>query len=453
VAKIKKTKLKLISNLESFQVKNINNWISPFDTDDNVDWIKTTHWKVTSEGQRGFVILRYVKLKNKEEKVKERFDRSLYDFQKNDEDKCEEVCRVLNYRLKSKLEARRAWIIKSDFIKVQGSELSKSFKDYMLARSANEKHARKCVRLVEMHFLTYFYYERSTPLFDYLEWHSPKIQAEYIEYLLMKDSNSKRFGQPMPLAVKTIKALIQYINHFFKFLHMESDGRIPDLKFTFPSITNTRFVDHTAKRVAKLVGDSNPVPRSKQYIDEDTFERIYVTAPEDIKSSIWIAYKYGLRRSEVLGLEQADVKKTHLKLIVQLIALKTERDEEGYRVRIVSKTKGPLKNRDAAGRKIPHWYAEPGELYEHISKMKVIHPSGLTEKWTELMREMKLGFEFKHLRNAFCSNALRDQNKFKISASDVQLAMGHSDQRTTMIYLRDFRSLADDEESWTPEVG
>ena len=453
MAKIKKNTLKLLTNLGDSQVKNINNWVSPYDNDENIDWYKSSPWKVSSEGERGFIIIRYIKFKNKNEQkdTRERLDRSLYDFQKGDKTKCEEVCRVLNYRLKSKIEAREAWIIKSDFIKVQGSELSQGFQAYMLARSSNEKHAKKCVRLVEMHFLNYFYYEREKPLFDYLEWHSPKVKAEYIEYLLGKVSNSKRFGKPTTLAVKTIKAIIQYINHFFKYLHVESDGKIPELRFTFPSVTKARFVEHTTLRRKSL--GLKYVAANKQYIDHDTFERIYVSAGEDIKSAIWIAYKYGLRRSEVLGLEQTNVKKTHLKIDEQLLGLKTERDDKGFRVRIVSKQKGPLKNRDEAGRKIPHWYAEPNELYEHISKMKVIHPSGLTERWTALMKELGLDFEFKHLRNAFCSNALRDQNKFQISSSDVQLAMGHSDQRTTMIYLRDFRALEDDEESWTPEVG
>lgn len=450
MAKIKKNPLKLITNLESFQVKNINSWISPYDDDQNVDWKKTTPWKITSEGDRGFVILRYVRFKDDSNSIKERFDRSLYDFQKGNKAKCEEVCRVLNYRLKSKIEAREAWMIRSDFIKVQGSELSMKFKAYMMARSANDRHSKQCVRLVEMHFLNYFYYEREKPLFDYLEWHSLKIQAEYIDYLMSKKSESKRFGKPVALASKTIKAIIQYINHFFKFLHIESDGQIPELKFTFPSITNARYVEHTSKR-RKELGIKYTAP-NKQYIDQDTFELIYVTAPVDIKSAIWIAYKFGLRRSEVLGLESTHNKKTYLKVEEQLLALKSDRDLNGGRV-ILEKTKGPLKNRDEAGRKVPHWYAKPSELYEHLQRLEFMHPSGLTERWTALMDEMGLDYEFKHLRNAFCSNALRDMNKFKIGPVEVQLAMGHHDLRTTMGYLRDFRELDDDEESWTPEVG
>jgi hypothetical protein len=49
-----KSKLKTLAN-DSSQLKNIDNWVSPSDTDRNVDWNKATKWKVTSEGERGFV--------------------------------------------------------------------------------------------------------------------------------------------------------------------------------------------------------------------------------------------------------------------------------------------------------------------------------------------------------------------------------------------------------------
>lgn len=68
------------------------------------------------------------------------------------------------------------------------------------------------------------------------------------------------------------------------------------------------------------------------------------------------------------------------------------------------------------------------------------------------MTKLKLNFTFHNLRNAFCSNALRDTQKLGISPTDIQLALGHLDFRTTMIYLRDYRELNDDE-VWTPEAG
>lgn len=444
-----KKRLQVLTTLADSQVKSINSHKSEWDDSSKVDWDKTTPWKVTSEGERGYVILRYVRLRDKTT-VKERLDRALYDFQKSDKLKCEEVCRVLNHRLQSKLTAKEAWLIRSSFIKVQGSELSQKFEAYMLARSANPRHAKQCRRMVEMHFLNYFYYERRPALYDYLEWHKLKTQAEFIEHLLTKKVDSTRNGKKHHLSAKTIKAIIQYSNHFMNFLHIESDGNIPLLRFTFPSITEARLSDHERKRKKAL---PDKLPPAKQYIDEATFKRIYKAAPESIKSAVWIAYKYGLRRSEVLGLELSNLKKSHLKVDVQLTGLEIERNADKTRAAIVEKQTGVLKNRDEAGRKVPHWFATPEELYHHLQKLHVTHPSGLSEAWIELMRKMGLSYTFHNLRNAFCSNALRDMNKLGISAVDVQLALGHADLRTTMQYLRDFRGLEDEDAVWTPGAG
>lgn len=444
----KKQSFKVLTSLEPSQVKSINDFKSEWDNSSKVNWSKTTPWKVTSEGERGFVILRYIRLSDAST-VKERLDRSLYEFQKANKLKCEEVCRILNYRLESKHKAKEAWLVKSSFIKVQGSELSQKFEAYMKARSANPQHAQRCRRMVEMHFLSYFYHERKPALYDYLEWVSLKIQAEFIEYLLGKKVDSTRMGKKNPLSAKTIRAIIQYSNHFLKFIHIESDGNIPLLKMTFPSITPARLDAHERKRKKGL---PNKLPPKEQYIDEGTFKRIYKSAPDELKSAIWIAYKYGLRRSEVLALELGNLKKSHLKVDHQLVGLEISRNSDKTRSEIIEKELGPLKNRDEDGRKVPHWFAEPEETYKHLQNLHVCYPSGLSEAWGDLMKSLKLSFTFHNLRNAFCSNALRDMNKLGISAVDVQLALGHSDLRTTMLYLRDFRELEDDE-VWEPGVG
>lgn len=151
--KIKKANsLKVVTTLSDVQVKSINSWVSPYDSNSKVNWDKTTPWKVTSEGDRGFIILRYVRFFDKTS-VKERFDRSRYEFHKKDKSQCEEICNVLNYRLKSKLLAKNAWKIRSEFIKVQGSELSHKFEAYMLARSANAEHAKKMRRGLFVKFI------------------------------------------------------------------------------------------------------------------------------------------------------------------------------------------------------------------------------------------------------------------------------------------------------------
>jgi integrase len=444
-----KKRLKVLTTLEQSHVKTIDAFKSGWDDSPKVNWDKSTAWKVTSEGERGFIILRYLRLKDKST-VKERLDRDLYEFQKQNRHKCEEVCRILNYRLESKKAAKEAWLIRSAFIKVQGSELSQKFEAYMFARSSNRKHAKQCRRLVEMYFLNYFYNVRQPALYDYLEWVAPKVQAEFIEYLLsVRVEASRNRKVKAALSADRITKIRQYSNYFMRFLHQESDGNIPLLQFTFPSITQARLTDHERKRKKHLPDQTS----ASQYIDEATFKRIYKAAPEELKSSIWLCYKYGLRRSEVLALELESLKKSHLRVESQLVGLEIERNADKTRAAIVEKRTGPLKNRDDEGRKVPHWFAKPDEVYEHLQKLYVVNPSGLTEMWIELMKKMGLSFTFHNLRNAFCSNALRDMNKLGISAVDVQLAMGHADLRTTMLYLRDFRGLEDEDAVWTPGAG
>lgn len=450
--KIKRiNKLKLITSLPDAQAKTLSSYISSYDSDSSIDWKKSTLWRVTSEGGRGFIIVRYLRFLDKKKKsTRERLDRALYNHQKKNKHDCEEICRILNVRHQNRLASMDAWKIKSAFIKVQGGELSKKFEAYMFARSGNEKHSRRCRRMVEEHFLNYFYHERKPAIHDYLEWSSLKIQAEYMEYLFSKKVKSNRTKKKeVPLAAKTIRAILQYTNHFMRFIHIESEGNIPLIKMTFPSVTNARYVEHSQKRKKIL---PQYTPPKDQYIDEETYKKIYNNAPDDIKSCIWLSYHFGLRRSEVLALEPSNVRKSHLKVDYQLIALDIERDSiSKKKTGINEKKMGPLKNRDEEGRKVNYWYATPDEAYKHIQSLQVMHPSVLSKKWIELMSKLKMTYTFHNLRNAFCSNALRDTEKLKISPVDVQLCLGHSDLRTTMQYLRDYRKL-DDDTVWSPKM-
>lgn len=446
-----KTKLELVHSLSSAQSKNINSFKGKYDNDSNVDWKKTTKWTITTEGDKGLIILRYVKLSNVRRKIKERLDKKLYSADSKDKNKLEEICRILNYRIEVKIKAKEAWLVKSDFINVQGSELSNKFYDYMYSRSKNEKHSRACVRLVEMHFLNYFYFERKVPLFDYLEWHNLKIRKEYIEYLFNKKVSSNRMGATHLLSTKTIRAVIQYINHFFKFLHVESEGNIPDLKFSFPSITQQRFYIHENDR-KKGLDKSKVVVASEEYIDEDTFDVILKNANEKIISAIWLSYKYGLRRSEVLALKPDNLKTNFLNIHEQVTHVTVEERNDDNTAKRRTSTTGLLKNKKGEGRKVPHWFGKKEDTYDYINSLQLMHPSVLTKEWRALMKELGMNYTFHNLRNAFCTNALREMGNLKISFSDVSLAMHHSDWRTTQKYLRDHRKLKEDELPWTPSM-
>lgn len=444
--KLKKTKIKLVTTLVDSQIHSLDKFVSVYEDDKNVNWKKTSEWRVTSEGTRGFIIVRYLKFHDGTN-TRERFDRNIYSEFKKDEERCQEICRVLNYRHRSKLDALEAWKIKSTFIKDKNNDLHERFENFLIERSGNERHAKRCRAMVQQHFLDYFYYEREPALHDYLQWTTLKVQSEYLEYLFKKKVKSTRFiNQNVPLAVKTIKSILQYVNLFFRFLHQESEGQIPLLKMTFPNATNARFQNHNLNR-NKIVNKKTP---SKEYIDSQTYKKIYASAPESIKSAIWLSYHFGLRRSEVLAIKPENLRKSHLKVIEQVVGVDTVRDEKKRGISSKART-GPLKSRQEEGRKVPYWYTKPEQAIKHIEKLKLMHPSGLSGEWIELMKKLKMDFTFHNLRNAFCSNALRDMKKFDISPVSIQLALGHIDIRTTISYLRDYREL--DDEKWTPVAG
>ena len=443
--KLKSIKIKLVSSLSDFTSKSLDKFVSKHEINKNVDWSKTTQWTVTTESDKGFLILRYLKLKSGK-RIKERLDADLYKDLRHDQDGCEEICRILNYRHRSKMDALEAWKIKTAFIQDKDSKLHERFEDFLLMRSGNRQHVKRCRAMVQQHFLNYFYYERNPALYDYQDWVSQKVRVEYLQYLLSKKVKSTRNkNRTVPLSAKTIKTIIQNVNQFFQFLHIESEEKIPLMKLSFPNATDATFRDHNHKR-SKFLDKKTP---SEEYIDEVTFKKIYSAAPENIKSAIWLAYHFGLRRSEVLAIKLENVRNQHLKVLEQVVGVDTERAEDMKGISSIART-GPLKNRKEVGRKVPYWFSNPKEAFEQISKLQIMHPSGLSKEWIELMKRLNMSYTFHNLRNAFCSNSLRDSEKLKISPSDVQLALGHSDIRTTMIYLRDYRQL-DDDRVWTPE--
>ena len=421
-------------------------YFSPYEQNETIDWEKSSLWKITTEGSRkGFVILRYLKDRSGAT-LKERLPRSLYEAFKGNEIKCTELINVLNHREETRRRSREEWKIKSEFLKVQGNELSRMFEDFLRDGSNNKKHAQDGRRMVEMHFIEWVYYSRETPEFDYLEWGKPKFQNEFMNHLYNKRVDSTRMGVGVPLSAKTITAIAQKINLFFKFLREQSNGELQINVFDPSNLNPARLKNHEVMRSSKISTITLRV--DEQYITEDTFKLIYENASDDIKSAIALSYRYGLRRSEVLALETEDLKVDCLHSRVQLIAVKNER-MKAFNVKPLSKVTGPLKNRCLEGRFIPHWYSTEEDTYQNLLNLSVIHPSTLSSKWKELMGKLGLSFTFHNLRNAFCSNALRDLAKHNISVVDVQLAMGHSDIKTTMKYLRDYRVM--NKQVWTPK--
>jgi integrase len=379
--------------------------------------IKSTNkWTITQENGQ-YSIRRWVLYSDDSRKL-ERLPIEQYRKFRDDMTKLTDLCTRLNYREIEEENAKKAWKVRSAF--VDNKLLYEGFKKYMISRADDEKYAGKCAGNVKKWFLDYWYKQKK---FDYLHWHKPASQSELADWWL-----SEHDGEL--ISFKTIKTSIHNLNHFFKFLHQESEGEIPELKFTFPTLTTSRIKKHEWSRKKSL--GSKAERRSGQYISNDEFKMIIKNAPREIKSCIYLSYYFGLRRSECLAITKDNLRKGYLYLEKQLKSYDGTKAEYG-----------PLKSRDA--RKVPHWHKHSMEsILNAIEEVELMHPSTLTERWITLMAELNLNYTFHSLRNTFISNAFRDGR----NASDIQLAAGHSDLRTTMGYQRDYREM--DDEVWTP---
>ena len=70
-----------------------------------------------------------------------------------------------------------------------------------------------------------------------------------------------------------------------------------------------------------------------------------------------------------------------------------------------------------------------------------MHPDTLSDRWTELMEQLKLTYTLHDLRHTWITKSIR---KKKVVPRDVQLAAGHKNIETTMGYLHDDREFDDD---------
>lgn len=211
-------------------------------------------------------------------------------------------------------------------------------------------------------------------------------------------------------SVSHLKMIVQVTNRFLKYLHR-----------THPNEIAMVILDPLSKvKVRALIASS--INDREKYIHEDHFFKIIKGIDKSILPAVQLAYYFGLRVSEVLGLAIDDIYEDCLDIKRQLTHLKPFR-----------KT-GPLKNRKT--RSILYWFANAEDVYQWVMKLPTMHPDTLSDKFKEEMHKLKLPYQFHDLRRTFITNALR-----KYHPRDVQLSVGHSDLRTTMAYAQDDRLL------------
>lgn len=283
--------------------------------------------------------------------------------------------------------------------------LMEEYLRYLTAQIPSESGARQEYSYLKRHVLNFFI--GKLDLMNPLDWHRVH-ETQWAEHLL---------GPDAPKAAKTKRDIVIAANRFIGWLHKQRPEEVPPLEFK--PLSRAKLKDIEAHR------ELNKEIRIRGLIPEKDMKTILNKAPKHLLPFINLAYHYGLRRAETLGVKSGDVKKGFLALERQMVKL------EQFK---------PLKGKSK--RSIPHWFCKAAEAYKWIedSQSLLINPSTLTHEWNELMGVLEMSWDFHDLRHSFITKAIRLH-----ASRDVQLAAGHKDIRTTMGYAHDDRELEGDE--------
>jgi integrase len=161
--------------------------------------------------------------------------------------------------------------------------------------------------------------------------------------------------------------------------------------------------------------------RPGKFISDSDWAKIESSLSESILPAVQLAYYYGLRKSETLAVDEDCIYEDVLSVSRQLVKLNPLTFES-------------LKTQDA--RDIPHWFCSPDKCYEIVSQLKRIHPTTLGHRFADEMLKLKMDYTIHDCRRTFITRALRIKHH-----RDVQLAVGHQQLTTTMIYAQDDRNL------------
>ena len=326
-------------------------------------------------------------------------------------------------RIKAKLDFNHAFI---------DENLMSEYFEYLKTQIPSEKDSGTLYSYLKRYALNFFIGKMD--LANPIEWH--QHQHIWAKYLLNRDkglkSNLRIFEKDRIVSAKVIKSIINELNRFSKFLHNQKPD-IPALHFE--PLSKAALKEHKARRI--LGGKKRQV----QYIPDENWKKITKSLKnKDWRHSILLAYYYGLRRNEAMGLQLTDIKKGYLSITKQLD--KVQNNNVSYK---------PLKGRSA--RKVPHWFIKPIETHKLITEMnnsKYYHPDVIGNKFTNLCESLKLPrYTLHDLRRSFITNAVRKG----IEPEELRLAAGHSNAQTTyQYYVMDSRSL-DDEDFMPEDVG
>jgi integrase len=301
--------------------------------------------------------------------------------------------------------------------------------NYLLQQIPTKKDAGTMYRYLRSYALRFFLLKMK--VMNPIDWH--RNQNVWGKYLLNREEDklddALRLFEPNELrSAKVLRQIVNEMNRFMRYLHLKRPDEVPQL--TFAPLTRAALKEHEGRR--RLYSQVH----QSAYIDDRSWELLkhsleQLAAPW--RFAVYLAYYYGLRRNEALGLQSADVRRAYLSCERQLE--KFELDQPKFR---------PLKNRTP--RKVPHWFVEPATVHAWIEGMRAhpIHPDTLSRHWLDYTKDR---YQFHDLRRTFITNALRKG----VAPEDVRLGVGHSNIHTTYkFYVMDARQL--DDEVWVPSA-
>ena len=311
----------------------------------------------------------------------------------------------LNYKVdqlaKAKFEVECSFITK---------ESLREFYDYLSIHHSDEKTTSTLYHCVYHYGILYF-----------LKYHGPNYedwvrnQHYWAQALLGK--NRKIFKDGELRSAKTIKHTISTMNRLLKYLHI-NDPSVTNLGFE--PITRAMYKDHEARR-KRAKRESGEKLREGKYISKKDWTRMINRAPDSISPAMNLAYYYGLRRGEVLALNEECLFEDVLEITRQVDRVDSRNETRTYK---------NLKGREDS-RDIDHVFTKAGQAYSWIANLKLMHPDTLGTAFSELMESLDMLSTFHDLRHT----ALTNWAEAAVEPFKLQKMAGHKDIKTTQKYI------------------
>jgi integrase len=258
--------------------------------------------------------------------------------------------------------------------------------------------------------------------------------------------------------------VLQCLNRFLNWLHRERRDEMPLFQFEGPGQDRLERVDRDRVASGEKKSDRRDIPEEdwkaiREALEDDTEVEVRLQFGKIRKQERWehirywafLAYDYGLREAETMGLtfEGPDCVYTDsIELKRQLDRYSA--DSPTYTVLKSQGRNGTRRQRKVEKRDVPHWmHADAERTADWIEKGRrfLMHPNTLCHEWAEFIStlvaqgKLKRKWQFHELRHTWITRARAAVGTPNGPKSDreVQLAAGHASIETTEGYSHDHR--------------